>query len=81
MSFRVKSFQMFSEANVRVLFIGNFEENVGHPIGRYKTKFKKGGSCNKYQRIWNESEVTEYGIEELKKQFNLSPEMISTIFG
>ena len=77
----IESPDLFCEANVRVLFIGNYIENEGHPIGCYKSKFKKRGSCNKRQYVWQESELSEYGIEEIKSQFNLTSEEATTIFG
>ena len=77
----VEGVNLFNEANVRVLFIGNYIENEGHPIGCYKTKFKKRGLCNKRQYVWQDSELSECGIEELKKQFNLTSKNVSAIFG
>ena len=69
----------FCEANIRVLFIGNYNANAENQIGYYQTKYKREMGVNKHQYVWQEARISDFGKEELRKQFNLSETALEQI--
>lgn len=71
----------FCEENIRVLFIGNHEANKNECIGHYATRYRANNERqNRYQLVWQNSDISEYGMFVLKKKFHLSDEIMRTIF-
>lgn len=62
----------FCEENIRVLFIGNYEANKNECIGHYATRYRANEKRqNRYQLVWQNSDISEYGMCALKKKFHL----------
>lgn len=70
----------FCEENIRVLFIGNHESNKNECIGHYEVRYKANGLQNKYQFVYQTSDISEEGMLALKQKFHLSDEIMRTIF-
>lgn len=71
----------FCEENIRVLFIGNHEANKNECIGHYATRYRANNERqNRYQLVWQNSDISEYGMFVLKKKFHLSDDILRKIF-
>lgn len=68
------------EANVRVLQLGNFTSNIGHRRGHYERHITLDKDENRHQTSWQVSDISEYGISELRKAFSLKDEQIQSLF-
>jgi len=81
-NYGINNVNLFNEANIRILHIGNYNENIGHRIGQYSVKYKyvKAPKRNLRQNPNNISEINRLGVDELKRLFTLSDQQVSDIF-
>lgn len=70
----------FTEANVRVLNIMNFTENVGHRNGEYSAFYSNENGKNKRRFVHQSSKISEEGILALRTTYGLTDEFIQSYF-
>lgn len=70
---------IFCEANVRVLFVGNYEKNKNYRIGYYEGAYMAECSVNRKQYACAVYHLSPFGKEELQKTYGLTDDAMAIL--
>lgn len=70
---------IFCEANVRVLFIGNYEKNKNNRIGYYEGAYMAECNVNRKQYVCAVYHLSQFGKEELQKNYGLTDDVMAIL--
>mgnify|MGYP003294461490 CR=1 FL=1 len=70
---------IFCEANVRVLFIGNYEKNKNYKIGYYEGAYMDECEVNRKQYVCAVYHLSPFGKEELQKTYGLTDDSMNLL--
>ena len=70
---------IFCEANVRVLFVGNYEKNKNNKIGYYEGAYMEECNVNRKQYVCAVYHLSQFGKEELHKTYGLTDDAMAIL--